>query len=56
MNLAVVARPQALEGRVLIAESGQERERELDRVEGLKGQVQYGFFDFYCIHGGILPA
>jgi hypothetical protein len=47
----VVASTQALECRVLIAESGQERERELRRIEGLKGQVRYGFFDFYCIHG-----
>jgi len=35
----VVASTQALECRILIAESGQERERELRRVEGLKGQI-----------------
>lgn len=35
----------------LIAESGQERKRELRRVEGLKGQFRNGFFDFDCIHG-----
>ncbi len=35
----VVASTQALECRVLIAESGQKREREFRRVEGLKGQV-----------------
>ena len=35
----VVARAQALEGRVLIVESGQERERELRRIEWLKGEV-----------------
>ena len=46
----VVAGAQALERGLLIAERGQERERELRRVEGLKGQVRYGFFDFYCIH------
>jgi hypothetical protein len=47
----VVASAQAFERSILIAESGQERERELSRVEGLKGEIRYGFFDFYCIHG-----
>lgn len=47
----VVASTQALECCVLIAKSGQKRERELLRVEWLKGQFRYGFFDFYCIHG-----
>ena len=32
-------------------ESGQEREREFRCLEGLKGQLRYGLFYFYCIHG-----
>jgi hypothetical protein len=47
----VVAGTQTPESRVLIAKCRQKRKRELSRIEGLKGQIRYGFFDFYCIHG-----
>ncbi len=46
----VVAGAQTFEGRVFIAESRQEGERKLRRVEGLERQIGNSLFDFYCIH------
>ena len=52
----VVARAQALERGVLVAESCQEGERKLGGIKGRQGQVGYGLFDLYGIHSLRSPS
>jgi len=46
----VVASPQTPERGLLVAECGQEGERELSAGKRLKRQVGDGLFDFYGVH------
>src|SRR5487761_1650294 len=48
--MIVVTRAQALEGGFLVTKGGQQGERKLGPVEGLKSKVGYGLFDLYDIH------
>ena len=50
IRLVVVTTAQALDGDVLVAESGQKGERELRSIKRQKGKIRDGLFDFYGIH------